>query len=105
MAPKKLADPDQYLEDVLVFVDRNGYIVSKDSNPMSCSLHMEYDKSDLKVKMNAYSHCQGNGSCNATVTYKGKVVYQANGSFTSRPYNSAVTKYVPGAWEELMKLS
>lgn len=95
---------DKYLENVLVFVDRNGTVVSKSGSPMSCSLEMSYDKGDLKVKMSAFAAGMGNGSCGATVTYKGKVAYKAHGSFTTRPFNTKVTKYEPGAWEKLMGL-
>jgi hypothetical protein len=97
-------DLDKYLENVLVFVDRNGSIESKQSTPMSCSLQMKYDNGDLKVKMHAYSHGMGNGSCGATVTYKGEVVYEAAGSFTARPYSTKVKTHKPGPWEKLMKL-
>lgn len=99
-----MKDDDKFLESVLVFVDRNGSIVSKQSTPMSCSLKMEYDTKDLKVTMSAYSHGMGNGSCNAVVTFGGKVVYKAAGSFTSSPYNVEVSKYESGAWERMMGL-
>jgi hypothetical protein len=97
-------DIDKYLENVLVFVDRNGVVVDKHSTPMSSSLKMKYENGDLHVSMNAYAHGMGNGSCGATVKYKGKIVYKAAGSFTSSPYNTKVDKYVTGEWEKLMGL-
>lgn len=97
-----MSKEDDFLLKVLVFVDRNGKIESKNSNPMSCSLQMAYDANDLKIKMSAYSHCQGNGSCGAKVTYKGKVVYDASGNFTTRPFNTTAKKHSPGNWEKLI---
>jgi hypothetical protein len=103
-AGEKMKNPDKFLEDVLVFVDRNGSIVSKQSGEMSCSLEMKYERGDLNVKMHAYAHGMGNGSCGATVTYKGEKVFHGAGSFTVRPYNSKIETYIPGEWEQLMRL-
>jgi hypothetical protein len=99
-----IMNDDKFLEEVLVFVDSNGTIVSKTSTNMSCSLKMKYEDDDLKIKMHAYSHGMGNGSCGAEVRYKGKKVYEASGSFTSSPYDVKVKQYVPGKWEKLMGL-
>jgi hypothetical protein len=97
-------DNNKFLENVLVFVDRNGTILDKHSTPMSTSLHMQYKQGDLDIDMHAFAHGMGNGSCSATITYQGEVVYQAGGSFTSSPYNVEVKKYSSGAWEQLMDL-
>lgn len=94
---------DKFLEKVLVFVDRNGSIEDKISNPMSCSLKMSYASKDLKINMQAYSHCQGNGSCSAKVIYNGKVVYEASGGFTSTCHNVTAKVHKPGDWEKLIK--
>lgn len=95
---------DKFLEKVLVFVDRKGYVVSKESNPMSCNLHMQYEKGNLHVEISAYSHCMGNGSCSAIVKFKNKTVYRATSSFTCSPFNTKVHEYKSGAWEKLMNL-
>lgn len=94
---------DKFLEKVLVFVDRNGIVLSKSSNPMSANLKMEYKKDELYIEMKAYAHCMGNGSCSATIKYKNKVVYNAGGSFTSSPFNTKVEVYKPGKWEKLIQ--
>ena len=99
-----MKNPDKFLENVLVFVDRNGFIVNKQSTPMSCSLEMKYENGDLKAKMHAYAHGMGNGSCGATVTYKGETVFEGAGGFTARPFNSKINTYIPGEWERLMRL-
>ena len=98
-----MASADSFMEKVLIFVDRNGVVESKTSNPMSSSLKMSYASGDLKIKMQAYSHCQGNGSCSAKVTYKDKVVYEASGGFTATCHNVIVKKYKPGDWEKIVK--
>lgn len=98
-----MASADSFMEKVLVFVDRNGTVEDKTSNPMSCSLKMSYASNDLKIKMHAYSHCQGNGSCSAKVTYKGKVVYEASGGFTSTCRNVTAKVHTSGDWEKLIK--
>lgn len=95
---------DKFLEKVLVFVDQNGTIEDKYSTPMSCSLKMKYEDKALKIKMHAYSHGMGNGSCSAKISYEHKVVYEASGCFTAAPFNTKVKKYVPGKWEKLMNL-
>ncbi len=95
---------DKFLEEVMVYVDRNGTVDDKHSTPMSCSLKMSYKQGDLSITMHAYAHGMGNGSCGATVKYKGKTVYSASGNFTSGPFNTKVSKYTPGAWEKLLGL-
>jgi hypothetical protein len=98
-------DNNKFMEKVLVFVDRNGTVVSKSSTPMSCSLEMKYKGDDLSITMSVFAHGMGNGSCKAEVVYQGETVYQASGSYTSGPYHVQVQKYVPGPWKELMGLS
>lgn len=97
-------DSDKYLEEVMVYVDRNGTVDSKHSTPMSSSLKMSYNQGDLSITMHAYAHGMGNGSCGATVKYKGKVVYSAGGKYTAGPFGTKVSKYVPGDWEKLLGL-
>lgn len=96
---------DKFLEEVLVFVDRRGTIVEKFSGRMSTTLRMKYEQGDLSITMHAFAHGMGNGSCAATVTYQGKVVYDAAGHFTSSPYNTKVKTYHPGPWEQVMGLT
>ena len=70
---------------------------------MHTALTMKYDAGDLSIKMHATAYAQGNGSCGARVKYRGKLVFAATGNFTTTPFNSEVTTYVPGAWEKLIK--
>jgi hypothetical protein len=100
MKPKDL---NKFMERVLVFVDRNGVVKSKNGTPMSSSLRMSYDVKDLKITMSAFAHGMGNGSCGAKVVYKGETVFDASGCFTSSPYNVKATIYKPGSWEKLIK--
>lgn len=102
MTPKMIKNHDKFLEDVMVFVDRNGSIDSKTSNPMSCSLKMTYKSKDLKITMSAYSHGMGNGSCGAVVIYKKEVVYEASGGFTARSNGVKTKTYKSGPWEKLI---
>lgn len=100
-----MSKDDKFLEQVLIFVDRNGVVLSKDSNPMSCSLKMSYQSKtpDLKIEMHAYAAAQGNGSCSAEVMYEGEIVYKASGCFTASPFKTKVEKYIPGEWEDLIQ--
>lgn len=94
---------DAFLERVLVFVDRNGRVKGKTSSPMHSALSMEYELGDLKIKMHASAFAQGNGSCGATVHYKGKKVYAAAGCYTAAPWDVEETVHEKGPWERLIK--
>lgn len=98
-----MKNANDFMNRVLVFVDRNGRVLSKFGTPMNAGLSMEYNLNGLTIKMDVYTHCQGNGSCSAKVKYKGKVVYKAAGQYMSGPFGVKVEKYVPGEWEGLLK--
>lgn len=97
-------DNNKFLEKILIFVDREGVVESKNSTPNSSSLTMSYNSNGLQVDMHAFAHGMGNGSCSATVVYKGKTVYKGAGGFTSHPLSVKVENYVAGPWEKLMGL-
>ncbi|MDE1833816.1 MAG: hypothetical protein KGH64_00600 [Candidatus Micrarchaeota archaeon] len=90
---------DNLMLRILVFVDRNGKVVSKNGNRMSSSLSMAYVDKEFDIKMSAFCHCMGNGSCSATVRYKGALVFNASGSYTSGPYGVKAKTYECGDWE------
>lgn len=91
---------DDLMLRVLVYVDRNGTVVSKDSSPNSASLQMKYKDQDYDIKMHAYANGMNNGSCGATVKYQHTVVFDAGGSYTSGPWGVKAKTYTPGKWEK-----
>jgi hypothetical protein len=90
---------DDLMERVLVFVDRHGTILSKSSSRVSSSLEMQFKNKELDMYMYAMANGMGNGACSAKVKVKGKVVFDANGSYTSGPYHVIAKVYKPGDWE------
>jgi hypothetical protein len=95
-----MSQMDKLMTRVMVFVDRNGVILSKNSSQVNTSLSMKYEDEDFKIKMSAYCHCMGNGSCQAKVEYKGEVVFDACGYYISGPSSVEAKVYEPGEWEE-----
>jgi hypothetical protein len=96
-------EQDKFLEKVLVFVDRNGEVKSKESTPFSSSLTMKYeDRDNLLIEMDVFANGFGNGSCRATITYEKKIVYRAKSNYTSSPFNTKEEVYIPGEWEKLI---
>lgn len=95
-----MSKEDDRLMGVLKFVDKNGSVVSKHGTPVNSSLSMKYSDGPLKITMDVYVHCQGNGSCSAKVVYKSRTVYKAAGNFTTRPFNTEENIYIPGNWED-----
>lgn len=98
-----MSTEDKLLEDVLVFIDRRGSLDDKVSTPNSCSIKMSYKDDVFEMKMHAYSHGMGNGSCGATIKENGKVVFEGSGSFMSRPSGSKIKTQTSGAWEKKIK--
>ena len=84
----------------MVFTDRNGKVLHKDSNPVCCSLSMKYKKEDLTIEFSAYANVHSNGSCYVQVQQKGEVVLNASGNFTASAFNITAETYVPGNWEK-----
>ncbi len=102
-----MSDEDKPLDAlmlrVLVFVDRNGVVVNKDSSPMHSALMMKYKGRGLDIKMHATTYAQGNGSCGALVKYRGKRVFSAGGCFTAAPWDVEAKTYKTGAWEKIIE--
>ncbi len=63
---------------------------------------MEYKEGGLDIKMHANVYAQGNGSCSARISYKGKLVYDASGSYTAGPWGVKEHTHKKGAWEKLV---
>lgn len=96
---------DALMLRVLVFVDRNGEVVAKDSSPMHSSLTMKYEnkRKKLVIKMHATAYAQGNGTCGALVKHKGKKVFSAGGCYTDGPRDVEAATYKTGAWEKIIE--
>jgi hypothetical protein len=93
---------DDLMLKVLVFTDRHGRVVSKEGNPMYTRLVMTYEKAELHIDMHAQANAQGNGSCSAQVKWKGKLVFDASGSYTAGPYHVKARVFDPGKWQALV---
>jgi len=98
-----MSDANSFMRSVLIFIDRNGTVIHKNSNPMLSQLSMKYDKQDLKAEMSVTAHAMGNGSCSAKIEFKGEIVYAANGNYTANPFNVKETVNKSGNWKSLIK--
>lgn len=103
MSTDQIATND-FMRDVLVFIDRNGKIEGKHSSGVNCGLSMSYKAKSMRANFDVYSHAMGNGSCSVTVYYNNRKVYKASGCFMGTPFGVEEEIYKPGKWEELMKV-
>src|SRR5208282_6383922 len=94
---------DALMQRVLVFVDRNGEVVQKESSPMHSALEMKYRSrgGKLVIKMHVAAYAQGNGSCSAIVKHNGKTVFNGGGCYTAGPWDVEATTFKKGVWEKM----
>ena len=97
MANKNL---DELAMHCIVFVDRNGTVLEKDGSPMHSTLSMEYKRDPWDISFRVQSQAQGNGSSKVLVRYRGNLVLDAAGKFTTAAYDVKASTYIPGAWEK-----
>lgn len=88
----------------ILFTDKHGHVVSKESTPVSCRLRMEYKSNGLQTYMHVTTSAMGSGGYQIKVKRNGrKVVLSANGSFATvynYPDSPNIVVYMPGAWEK-----
>ncbi len=85
---------------VMVFVDRGGEIVQKESGPMSTHLVMRFRDKHFFATFGATQTVASNGSCWVNVKYKRELVFSAHGNFMAAAFNVTARTYKPGEWEK-----
>lgn len=89
--------------DIIKFIDRNGKIVDRGSNPYNSWLHMKYKigntEGEFKVQQSPYS----NGSAILEVKDSDKLVFKIIGNLGSALYNSKTEVFEHGDWENAFK--
>ena len=101
---KKTKKPRKdFAKTCLLFVDRNGTVLDKGSNPYSSFLRMDYKEPGLSMHIHCTQSPYGNGYCLVKATVNKKLVFEAEGGYIGGPYDLKIKTYVPGAWEKKIK--
>lgn len=95
-------DLDALVNRCLVFVDRNGTIITRDGSSMHSHLSMKYDRQGLEM-MFSVTAGMGNGSSRIEIKHEGSLVLEAKGSFMTEAFACEAQTYVPGAWEKMIR--
>lgn len=97
------AQLDALVNRCLVFVDRNGTIISRDGSPVHANLSMEYKRNGLEIIFSVSSSGMSNGSSRVEVKQGGQIVFEASGKFMTTASNCQSKTYVPGSWEKTVE--
>lgn len=86
------------------YADRHGTIVTKRGDDFASGLSMTLDKDGLKIDFTVFQSPHSNGSLSVIVAKDGETVLEAKGKYVGGPRDVEVTTYVPGEWEDVIRV-
>lgn len=91
----KTTTPSELCAKIAKFIDRNGKVLEKGSDPFNAYLRMEYIKGDMKATLNASQSPYSNGSTIVQVEVNGRNVLTGKGDMWLK---FGTVDVEPGEW-------
>lgn len=97
---KKVTNLNDLVNRCIIFTDRNGTVLDKGAHPFSTWLSMEYKSDNFSISFHVQNSPYSNGSSYVKVSYRKRIVLEAEGSFMNLAFDTKAKKYFPGDWEK-----